>query len=536
MKINSIKWSFAAVLLLLGACTGDFDEKNTNPDEATDEMLDWDNLRAGSAFAQMTKNVFPSYQTTGSEEYGSASFQVIQDLAGNIFSGYTGASNAGFVANNLYDITADTWYDKMHDDVFQRAMGPWTQLDAQRGNSPEVVALADVLKVAAMHRVTDTYGPVAYLSVGNSGLQKTYDSQEVIYNKFFEELDAAIAILTDFYQRNPSAKLLANYDQVYGGNLQAWIKFANTLRLRLALRVFYADPDLSRTQADAALANPVGLMTSSSDIARFSKAANVTAWEYPLYNIQYEMNDGDSRIGATIESYMNGYADPRRSAYFTTNSVGEYRGVRNGIVISADYAPSPLLSRVNCTNNDGIVWMKPAEAFFLRAEYELRWGTKSAAGDWYRQGISCSFSTEGVSGAETYMADDTKTPADYTDVIVSSNSAAALSKITIAWDDAASDEVCLERIITQKYIAMFPDGQEAWSEFRRTGYPKVFPNKENRSNGMINTATQIRRLNFPSTEYQTNAAAVQGAIVTLNRESSNPTGDNGGTKLWWDKK
>ena len=533
---NSIKLSLATALLSLGACTGDFYEKNTNPEEITDEMLDWDNLRIGSAFSQLAQNVFPTVQVSGSEEYGSSRYQVIQDLAGNIFAGYTGVTNSQFVANNLYDVQADTWYNFMHDDAFQRAMGPWTQLDAQRENSPEAVALADVLKVAVMHRVTDTYGPIAYLSVGNSGIRQTYDSQQVVYNKFFEELDNAITVLTDFYERTPSATILANYDPIYKGNVQAWIKFANTLRLRLAMRVVYADSALARAEADAALANSVGLMTAASDIAQFSKPASVTSWEYPLYMIQYSFNGGDSRVGATIESYMNGYADPRRATYFTANSEGNYRGVRNGINVTEDYAPSALLSRVNCPNDDAIVWMKPAEAWFLRAEYELRWGTKTQAGEYYRQGVNCSFSTEGVGGADLYLADETSVPADYTDEIVSSNSTEALGTITIAWDDVADTETALERIITQKYLAIFPDGQEAWSEFRRTGYPRIFPNVVNRQAGRISTARQIRRLNFPSTEYATNATAVQAAITTLNQESSNPTGDNGGTTLWWDKK
>ena len=533
---NSIKLSLAAALLSLGACTGDFYEKNTNPDEATDEMLGWDDLRTGSAFMQLAQNVIPTFQIVGGEEYGSANFQVIQDLAGNIFAGYTGATKSSFRANNLYDILAAEWHNAMHDDAFQRAMGPWAQLDALREESPEAVALADVLKVAVMHRVTDTYGPIAYLSIGSSGIQQEYDSQEVIYNRFFEELDAAITLLTDFYEKNPSATLLANYDPIYKGNVRAWVKFANTLRLRLAMRVYYADRELSKAQAEAAINNSVGLMTDASDIAQFAKPATATQWEYPLYMIQYSFNGGDSRIGATIESYMNGYEDPRREAYFTKNSRGEYRGVRNGINITADYVLSDLLSSVNCTNNDAIVWMKPAEAWFLRAEYELHFGSKTAAGEYYNKGIECSFSTEGVSGVETYMTDNVKTPADYTDMVVSSNSASALGKITIAWEDSADDETMLERIITQKYLAIFPDGQEAWSEFRRTGYPKIFPNVINNQSGLISTSKQIRRLNFPSTEYATNAAAVQNAIVTLNGESSNTTGDNGGTTLWWDKK
>jgi hypothetical protein len=104
--------------------------------------------------------------------------------------------------------------------------------------------------------------------------------------------------------------------------------------------------------------------------------------------------------------------------------------------------------------------------------------------------------------------------------------------LTIQWDDAATDEIKQERIITQKYLAIFPDGQEAWSEFRRTGYPKIIPiiNARNQSGGTINTDIQIRRLKFPTTEYANNTAEVQKAVALIGGA------DNGGIKLWWDAK
>lgn len=92
-KANGIKLLTLAGLMATAACTGDFLNKNTNPDQATDEMLSWDNLSTGSAFAQMTKNVIPSFRLVGDKEYGSANYQVIEDLAGNIFAGYTGVIN-----------------------------------------------------------------------------------------------------------------------------------------------------------------------------------------------------------------------------------------------------------------------------------------------------------------------------------------------------------------------------------------------------------------------------------------------------------
>ena len=191
-KANGIKLLTLAGLMATAACTGDFLNKNTNPDQATDEMLSWDNLSTGSAFAQMTKNVIPSFQLVGDKEYGSANYQVIEDLAGNIFAGYTGVINTSFTGNNLYNVTGKDWYNAMFNDAYTRVISAWNQLDPQRGEFPEVVALADIVKVAAMHRVTDTYGPIPYLNISSGDINKAYDPQQAVYKRFFEELDAAI--------------------------------------------------------------------------------------------------------------------------------------------------------------------------------------------------------------------------------------------------------------------------------------------------------------------------------------------------------
>lgn len=93
-----------------------------------------------------------------------------------------------------------------------------------------------------------------------------------------------------------------------------------------------------------------------------------------------------------------------------------------------------------------------------------------------------------------------------------------------------SFEEKLERIITQKWIALYPDGQEAWTEFRRTNYPKIFPVKVNNSGGTIDTKVQVRRITFPQSEYDNNTEEVSKAVGLLGGP------DTGGTKLWWDKK
>lgn len=522
-----------AIAVMAVSCTKDFASRNTNKEQATREMLTYDNLATGSAFSQMTRNVLPTYQQ-GEDEYGSSNYQIIEDLAGNIFAGYTGAINSGWAYNNHYDITAGTWYRAMFNDSYVRLIAAWNQLNAWRDSQPQVVAIGDIMKVAGMHRVTDTYGPIPYVSLREGELHQKYDSQKSVYEAFFSELDAAITLLTEYVNANPGAKLVAAYDNVYGGDVTSWIRFANTLRLRLAMRICYADATLAKAQADAALANPYGLLSTKADAAMCKKPSS-GAWEYPLYVIQHNFND--SAAGATIVSYMSGYADPRLEKYFTAGSDGQYHGVRNGINITNAYKNSTLLSKVNCTNADPLVWMQSAEAWFLRAEYELRWGSESAAKDCYEQGIRVSFDAAGASGADAYIANSTALPGSYADAVVTANSvSSALSDIPVAWLPAGSFEKHLEQIITQKYIAIFPCGQEAWSEFRRTSYPKVIPVAVNKNSGVISTERQIRRLNYPDTEYSTNTASVQEAVEILNGESSNGSGDNGGTSLWWDKK
>ena len=94
----------------------------------------------------------------------------------------------------------------------------------------------------------------------------------------------------------------------------------------------------------------------------------------------------------------------------------------------------------------------------------------------------------------------------------------------------------LQRIITQKWIANFPLSCEAWAEYRRTGYPKLFPNRVNLSNGDINTNEQVRRLIYSDTEINTNNAELQKGIELLNQENTGSiSGDKGGTHVWWDK-
>jgi hypothetical protein len=246
-------------------------------------------------------------------------------------------------------------------------------------------------------------------------------------------------------------------------------------------------------------------------------------------------------MGAPMESIMVGYKDPRLPKYFVPAKdaavAGQYKGIRNGIEIDAksryqDYSPLVKLPSM-------LQLMTASEAWFLKAEAALRgWAKSENARDNYEKGVRASFTQYGLhtDSATKYLADAVSKPIPYTDpkaITPDKNDIKAndpaLSTITIKWDDADAFDKKLERVITQKWISMFPEGQEAWSEFRRTGYPKLFPVVINNSGGKISSGAFIRRINLPPDEYLTNPKGTQRAAATLGGP------DNGGTRLWWDR-
>jgi hypothetical protein len=515
------------------SCTDSFEEYNTNKHEATEEMMTHDNLKTGAFFAQMERNVV--LFDDGSNL--SSDYQVSQGLTSDIYSGYyapTGTWYSGVHNGSYYFIT--NWIETTFTSAFSNIMPAWESIVeiAEKQELNEVSALATVLKVEGMHRVADAYGPIPYIEYGSGSLTNNYDPLKDVYNNFFEELDNAIDVLTDFANGNPGATLLEDYDYIYDGDVEKWIQFANTLRLRLAMRVVYANPTLAQTEAEKSINNSYGIITETNERAALQHSSELTYF-HPLYDLAYNFNAGEARMSASMDVYMNGYNDPRLEAYFVpARSDDKYHGVRLGIETSvwAKYVGDNV-SNLNVDENETeIVWMTAAESYFLRAEGALRgWNMGGTAKEFYEEGIRISFEENDVNGADDYLSDSESKPIDFTDNADGSGlDISAPSDITIAWDESSTFEKNLERIITQKWIAMYPDGPEGWAEFRRTGYPKLLPVVNNNSNGTIDTDIQVRRIPFPQSEYTNNEAGVETGVSLLGGS------DNGGTKLWWDKK
>jgi len=237
--------------------------------------------------------------------------------------------------------------------------------------------------------------------------------------------------------------------------------------------------------------------------------------------------------------------DPRIAAYFepatTDASVYSdhpdfpYKGIRNGaqLTAKADHSNYSTINESFQTVTER-PYITASEVYFDLAEASLRgWSGAGDAGSNYDAGVRASFSQWGVGGADDYLADATSTPIDYDDAVYTGaiNDFVSRSTVTVAWDETATNEEKLEKIITQKWIAGFTNPNEPWADFRRTGYPKlplVYKNDSNSDWGGIPDDEWIKRMPFLDSERSENADGVAAAVATMKG------GDLISTRLWFD--
>lgn len=511
---------FVVLSLIVTSCS-DLEDFNKNDRNISQEQLEVDFQHVGSKYKPIFESI---YQYTPAWSY-----QLQQNLNADVYSGYMTPPRP-FVAganNTTYNLVSG-WNNFIWSVPYSNVMNNATAItELTETEIPALNGVVLILKVAGMHRVADVFGPIVYTNFGDLTNAGVYDSQQEAYNAFFADLDTAVASL----MADIDGTQFEAFDLSYGGNYTNWVKLANSLRLRLAIRISKVDPVKAKMEGEKALSQGLGLMASNSDGFFVNSAL-----DHPLSVIDNSW--GDIRMNASMESILSGYSDSRMASYFNESEdfAGETKGVRGGLPLQAfgEELEQKAAYIGFSSLNDGIhtstvQLMTTSEVYFLKAEAALReWAGAGDAQSNYEMGISTSFDQHGASGSAAYIADAVSTPADYVDPVNAANNAAALSNITIAWNGADNKETKLEKIITQKWIAMFPEGQEAWSEFRRTGYPKIFPVVSNQSAGTIDTDIQIRRIPFVDSELSTNPEGVSGAVSHLGGP------DNGGTRLWWD--
>ena len=499
--------SLIAILIFPTGCLDDFEEINKNPTQ----IVDLNAADFGKMYAYAQRGLWAGYQTG-------------QSLQADLYAQYFASTSKNFgqdryVMNNNH-ITA--YWNRNYGEYLPNT---YIIISKTEPTSPEN-AMCRILRAYYYNKISDYWGPVPYSSTLKNLDVYPYDSQEFIYNDMIKELTEAAEVL----KNNLTAKPFAPFDAVYYGDVNKWIKFANTLKLRLAVRISDIAPSPAKTAAEAAVAN--GVMTDIADDAYYHPADNKTDMN-GLSDISWYM---EFRMSASMESYLKGFNDPRMEKFFRDPIAlpGQFHGIRNGMTpaeMIIEKNSNDFNSNVNAKWHPDFKYKTPqdvihaAEAYFLRAEGALKgWNMGGTAKELYETGIRTSMKQYGITDVSVINAyiDGTTPPVEPGDYFNSP----AVATTHVKW--AANDELRKEQINVQKWLALYPDGHEAWANVRRSGYPKLYPVLNN-DNADLPENTPIKRVPFIIAERESNKAAVEEAEKLLGNG-----GDKVSTRLWWD--
>ncbi len=539
MKLKNLAiFPVLALGALISSCNQE--EINTSRTGVTDKELNQGGLSYGLPLMDLQRTVMP-IGPAGDVGPGN-SMQVLELIStGNYIGYYSNNNNWNFNTEGTWTFTNGRMgllYGLLYGDVAKSWLPIHTQASRAQDNlqAQQILAIANVVKIVGWLRATDAFGPIVYTKAGSGDITPTPDSQHEVYKGMLAELEKCATLL-----REAQEPILQRYDLVYNGDASKWVRLANSLMLRMAVRVHFKDAALAQEYITKAV-NPAngGLIEATNDEAKIGDSEKQPLAHPALISVnQYN----ETRMGATIWSYLQGYNDPRLEKYFTQ---GSYRG-RSGYYFlpptnreskkegenTAQYASKP-----NFQNTTPVYWFRASETYFLMAEAAL-YGLLSSgtAQEYYEQGVRQSFAEAGAGDATSYLAQMGSTPVAtsvannpyigrYSDNISSGN-------VSPSWTDVDPNrnatEVQLQKIITQKYLALFPNAYEAWTEYRRTGYPFIMKPADTGAPSRIGGPASMRapeRFSFPASAYDSNPnlkiiPSLLGGV------------DLGATRLWW---
>ena len=385
------------------------------------------------------------------------------------------------------------------------------------------LAIARVVEIDLWQTITDLYGDIPYSesAMGENDLitQPKYDTQEFIYQDLIRSLDETIAQLN---ASSASDKSYGTSDLYYSGDVSKWIRYANSVKLQLGMRMKYVAPDFARTVVAQALSSP--LIASNSDNAQIETSTQYEASRHPLLNLFRRGSPDNKYLGKAFIDYLVATNDPRlrmiASPSINSELAGtpEYRGKLAAPtdeellgVVNNDYSLASDLTyfsdTYNASNPIPCYVFTYAEICFYKAEAALEgWGglNPDQAESFYQEGIRAAM--------ELKPYNITDIPQDYID-----------AQFSFAGLNA---EQRLEKIMNQKWVMMFGRSFDIFAEWRRTGYPALAPGHNlGDTNGNI-----PRRRGYPQEEVDLNPENHRAAS---NRMSN---GDSYLSRVWWDCK
>ncbi|WP_342083858.1 SusD/RagB family nutrient-binding outer membrane lipoprotein [Dyadobacter sp. OTU695] len=478
MFTNHITKGFVIAVagLLFTACQDQLEETNTNPNEAIKAQPEYllanaiksnADLILGSDASMETSTLFIQHwakiQYTDPDKY-TVSIANVQNVWTNLYS------------QGLTDFATII------------------KIGEETGNT-NYQAVGLILKSWSFQLLTDLYGNIPYSQALKleETLAPKYDSQKDVYLGLLNDLKKATDLI------NVSGAPIGG-DLVYNGNLTKWKKFANSLRLRIALRIADKEPDAAKAVVAELARDKTALIASNDEIAQLIYLASPN--QNPVSRDR-ETRD-DYRVSKSIIDKLQELKDPRL-AVFANKTVDAtptgYIGVTNGLPADSaaklGFTKTSKLGDYFTAPASPAVFVSYAEVLFNLAEAAQRGFISENAADLYKAAVTASLQQFKVGNAEI---------------------AAYLARPLVAYQAANYKKSIGE----QKWLALFSQGLEAFAEWRRLDYPQLKPAYA----GVLNGKLPVR-LTYPTGEQALNAANYKAAVAAQGEDRLT-------TKLWFD--
>ena len=488
MKLNK---QLFLLMGLIGAiaftgCRKDFEEINTNPNEPT-------SVSTGFLLTAAQKRIMDEYYDAF---WGSRrGMQLAQYWASNQ---YSNESRYQFRVETANGAWRDFYAGPLAD--LQRI------IDLNTNNAEDVngfgsnanqIAVAKLLQAWIYQHLTDAYGAIP-MSQALQGVENTspgYDSQADVYANLLTMINDALAGMDG--GAGPQG------DQIYGGDMDMWTKFANSLKLRVAMRMADVNPGTAQTAAEQALSSGM-LIVGNSDNALFNYLAGAPN-NNPI-NEDYKTRN-DFAASNVMVDYLASLNDPRLMAYYATNADGVYLGEVYGLSeANAALTPNDAVSQRSAAILAGDfpgIYFDAAQTHFLAAEAAERgWTSILSAEEHYNAAIELSMNFWGI--------DDAAAIAGY------------LGQADVAYGTA--EGTWKERIGRQKWIALYMQGYEGWAEWRRLDFGVL----QLPADGVLQGDGIPLRMEYPLDEQTLNNASWTAGVA------ANGGDDAMDVSLWWD--
>jgi hypothetical protein len=483
-KMKKLKYLFIGVLLMgVGFSSCELDD-NINPKRATE-------VPVGTLFTAAQQQFVAQYDNM------SVNRNISRLLAQYwMETTYTNESRYDFQDRGI----PDTFWGEMYRDVLKDLNEASMIIDAAgfTGGLADVAAnqkaIIEIMAVYTYAVLTETFGDIPY-SEALMGLDNTlpkYDDAATIYADLFTRLDAALAMFVD------GADSFGNADLLFGGDIDQWRTFGNSLKLRMAMRMADVPSFNSQSKVEAAVTSSNGIYGANLKGAYFGYIGTD-----PYVNTIYDGfvidNRSDYVPSNTLIDIMNTLNDPRRALLFT-QVAGEYKGLTYGLTAGGAYASFSHFTPMFFEPTLEVVLADYSEmAFFLAEAVERGYAVGGTAEEHYNNGVTASILYYGGTAADA---------------------TAYLAQPAVAYATAAG--TWKQKIGTQKWLAMYNRGVEGWAEWRRLDFP-IFNVPEDLTYGDIPA-----RYPYPYDENDKNIDSYTAGAAAIG-------GDKATTKLWFDK-